>query len=404
MKIVMICDFYNESLAYQENILAKYYIKFGHDVTVITSTFQSIFDYINDIYDPGLPPKTYCADGVKIIKLRYRFNFLNRIRSFSVLDKILSEERPELIFAHDISINLLDVVRYLKLHSDAQLIMDFHADYSNSGKNWLSRRILHGIIRKWVLDRVRSYIKRIFPVVPASARFLHEIYKVPYDEMELLPLGADLDISRQVIASRAGFELRKKYGIADNSIVIFTGGKLTPAKRTDALIESFLQLNSSDIWLVVVGDSSEADSGVGSDYIQVLRSMASGCDRILFTGWLNSRQVLEYLDMSDFAVFPASQSILWQQAIGMGKPLIIGEPMAVPGGNQDVSYLNLYDNIILTDFHNSTAAGLAAAINDLIMNPNKIDQMSRGARRVAAEILDWNSAVVRTLQFNVPSY
>jgi glycosyltransferase involved in cell wall biosynthesis len=399
----MICDFYNESLTYQENILAKYYIKFGHEVTIISSVFHSVFDYINDTYDQSWPQRTYFADGVKIIKLRYRVNFFNRIRVFPRLDKILSEEEPDLIFVHDIMFNIIDAVRYLKLYPSAQLIMDYHADYSNSGKNWLSLKILHGVIRKRVLDRVRPYIKKIFPVVPASGKFLHEIYKVPYEDMELLPLGSDLDTSRLVMSSRAGFELRKKHSIADNSIVIFTGGKLTPAKRTEVLIESFLQLNRSDIWLVVVGDGGTVESGVDADYMQFLRSKALGCNRILFTGWLNSRQVLEYLDMSDFAVFPSSQSILWQQAIGMGKPLIVGEPMAVPGGKQDISYLNLYNNIILADLDNSAVDGLRSTINDLVMNPNKITLMSRGAHQVAAEILDWNCTVTRTLQFNLPS-
>jgi 1,2-diacylglycerol 3-alpha-glucosyltransferase len=403
MKIVMICDYYNEALAYQENILARYYIKFGHDVTVITSVFQSVFDYINDIYDPRLPPRTYYAGGIKIIKLRYRFNFLNRIRSFPVLDTMLCQERPDLIFVHDISQNLPDVVRYLQLNSSAKLIMDYHADYSNSGKSWLSLRVLHGVIRKRVLDRARPFIEKLFPVVPASARFLHEIYKVPYHEMEVLPLGADLDASREVISSRAGSRLRKRFGIPDQSIVIFTGGKLTPSKRTEALIDAFFRLNMANIWLVVVGDSSETATGLRSEYSQLLRRMASGCDRILFTGWLGTRDILEYLDMSDFAVFPASQSILWQQAIGMGKPLIIGEPMAVPGGNQDVSYLNKYNNIILADCHGSTAVGLAAAINELIKDPREIARMSRGACRVAAEMLDWNALAARTLRFNVSS-
>jgi 1,2-diacylglycerol 3-alpha-glucosyltransferase len=41
MKVVMLCEFYNEALDFQENLLVKYYGKHGHEVTVLTSTFES---------------------------------------------------------------------------------------------------------------------------------------------------------------------------------------------------------------------------------------------------------------------------------------------------------------------------------------------------------------------------
>lgn len=44
MKILMLCEFYNE-IWNQENLLVKYYRKHGHEVTVITSTYESVFDY-----------------------------------------------------------------------------------------------------------------------------------------------------------------------------------------------------------------------------------------------------------------------------------------------------------------------------------------------------------------------
>ena len=47
MKILMLCEFYNETLEYQENLLVKYYRKHGYEVTLITSTYESVFDYYN---------------------------------------------------------------------------------------------------------------------------------------------------------------------------------------------------------------------------------------------------------------------------------------------------------------------------------------------------------------------
>lgn len=70
--------------------------------------------------------------------------------------------------------------------------MDYHADFSNSGKNWVSINILHKIIRKKYLYRYKKYIDKIYPVVPAGEEFLHKIYGISYDEMELLLLAVSM--------------------------------------------------------------------------------------------------------------------------------------------------------------------------------------------------------------------
>lgn len=394
MKVLMLCDFYNESLAYQENQLTQQYLAAGHAVTVVASTFDNLFDFVNDRYDPTWPERTYECNGAKIVKLRYRTNFLNRVRTYRPLGPLLAHECPDLIFVHDIHLNLPDVVAYVRAHPGVRLILDYHADYSNSGKNWLSLKVLHGVIRKRALDRARPLLERIYPVVPASARFLHEVYGVPRHEMEILPLGADLALSRAVTAAQAGRALRARHGIGDEAFVVFTGGKLTPAKRTEALLHAMRQLDDLEAWLVVVGDGASPDD----DYPRRLREAAAGVPRVLFTGWQDNQGLLGHLDMADVAVFPASQSVLWQQAIGMGKPLVIADARALAGGDQDVSYLNLYDNIAVTDGSLAPERYIAEQLRELATHRERRARMAQGARRVAEEMLDWRSIAERTLQ------
>lgn len=394
MKIVMLCDFYNESLEYQENLLVKYYRKHEHEVTVITSTFETVFDYYNDRHGNLRPPRTYYDHGAKIVKLRYRYNFLNRLRAYTRIDKILDEAAPDLIYVHDIMLNFPECVEYVKRHPGCRMIMDYHADYSNSGKNGLSLRVLHGVARKYFLDRARPHLSRIFPVVPASATFLHEVYKVPYEEMELLPLGADVDLARDVARRGEGKRLRAEMGFSENEIVIFTGGKLAPAKRTELLLEAVGQLSNLRLQLVIAGESSDADAG----YKQQLLRLAQGRRNIHFVGWLGREDTYRHLDMSDLAVFPASQSILWQQAIAAGLGLIVGNI-----GHQDISYLNLEHNIVVLQREEICAEGLAAAINEVVRRPERLRQMSEGAIRVADEHLDWNLLIERTLRYNSPA-
>lgn len=394
MKILMLCDFYDESLEYQEQLCAKFYVKHGHAVTVVTSTHESVFDYMADRHDNTRPSRTYEHGGVKIIRLPYRYNILHRLKAFKRIDDLLEAEAPDLLFLHDIMLNVPDCVRYVQRHARARLIMDYHADYSNSGKNALSRKILHGICRKWFLDRARPHLSKIFPIVPASATFLHEIYKVPFSEMELLPLGADIEAAAAARRSGARQTLRATLGIGDDDIVIFTGGKLTPAKKTELVLAAAARLRQFPIHVVIVGRASDQDAAYGEE----LSRLAAADPRVHMVGWQNQDDLNRYLSMADLAVFPASQSILWQQAIAMGLPLIVGDT-----GHQDISYLNLEDNIIILREGEIVVDRLMQAIASVIGEPGRIRAMSDGALRVASEHLDWDRLLQRTLRFNDPS-
>lgn len=394
MKVVMVCDFFNESLEYQENLLVRYYRKHGHDVTVLTSTFDSVFDYYTDRHDSRWPARAYEVDGAKIIKLRYRFNLLNRVRPLTPINDILERERPDLIYVHDIMPNVAEAVAYKKRHRECKLIMDYHADYSNSGRNWLSLAVLHGMIRKWYLDRARPHLSRIFPIVPASVTFLHEVYGVPYSEMEILPLGADIDFGKAVRERGEGQQLRRALGIPQEDTVVFTGGKLSPVKRTEVLIEAVQTLADPTLHVVVVGDSDERDAA----YRQKLLELARNSPRIRFVGWLGKEDIYRYLDMANLAVFPGGQSILWQQAISMGLPLIVGDI-----GHQDISYLNAHRNIVILPKDEIRADRVATIMRSLMNDPEQLRRMAEGAAKVADESLNWDKLILRTLRYNQPT-
>jgi 1,2-diacylglycerol 3-alpha-glucosyltransferase len=244
-------------------------------------------------------------------------------------------------------------------------------------------------VRKTILRRARRHLSRIFPIVPASAVFLHEVYGVPHSEMELLPLGMDADLGREVRTSGAGRALRERLRIGPRDLVLFTGGKLAPPKRTELAIEAFLALGRTDAHLLIAGESAPADAA----YKARLLELAAGNPRIHFLGWLGSRDIYACLAAADVALFPASQSILWQQAIGMGLPLIVGNT-----GHQDVSYLNGHDNIVILPNAQITAERIREALHEVLGDERLRARMAAGARTVAEELLTWDRLIHKTLQ------
>jgi glycosyltransferase involved in cell wall biosynthesis len=167
-----------------------------------------------------------------------------------------------------------------------------------------------------------------------------------------------------------------------------------PAKRTELLIQTFRELQPEErLHLVIVGQAP----GDHADYYQSLLDAASGQRNIHFTGWLSPLQIYEHLLMADLAVFPASQSILWQQAIAAGLPLVIGD---IAGGDQDVSYLSPYENVLVTDQSRPMRETLRESLSNLIDNTARREAMATGAVKAAAELLDWDTLAEKTLRFH----
>ena len=384
----MLSELYIENLEYQENLLVKYYRKYGHEVTVITSTYDNVFDYYNDKHDNSTPAKSYEDYGAKIIKLPFKFNILGKIKRYTDITKIVEDFQPDLLYVHDIMPNMFEMLAYKKRNPHVKMIMDYHCDYSNSANNWLSLNVLHKIIRKYrYMDPIKKHISRFYPIVPGSTKFLNEVYGIPLDDMEVLPLGADVDLVAEIKQNNKRKELRENLNIPQDHKVIFSGGKFTPAKKTDLLLEAFLEINRPDLHLIIVGDADEKNLL----YKNKLVDLSSNNPNIHWVGWQNNRGVYEHLVASDLAVFPASQSIVWQQALAAHLPLIVGDV-----GEQSLHYLNEFKAIIELEKNEITVENIKNAILETITDENLAEGKLRAAK-TSAKYLDWNHLINKTL-------
>jgi len=385
----MLCELYIESLEYQENLLVKYYRKHGHEVTVITSTYENVFDYYNNKHDNSLPAKVIYDHGAKIIKLPFKFNYLGKIKKYTSIKKIVEEVQPDLLYIHDIMPNMFEMLDYKKQNPHVKMIMDYHADYSNSANGWLSLNILHKVIRKYLyMDPIRKHISKFYPIVPGSTKFLNEVYNIPHNEMDLLPLGADTDLVAEIKNKKVREEIRKKLGINNDEIVIFTGGKFTAAKKTDLLIKAFNEIKDTKLHLLIVGDADQHNQ----EYKKELLALSNNNPNIHYIGWLNNRGVYEHLSASDLAVFPASQSIVWQQALASGLPLIVGDV-----GEQSVQYLNEFGAITELKKEDINKEKIKKSIEDIIYREDELSLRKELALKTSSKYLDWNHLINKTL-------
>lgn len=315
MKIIHLClsNFFIDNYSYQENILTKYHVKLGYEVTVIASLF-SYNENGRGFYISN--PSTYMDNnGYKVIRLAYKNPVkLNRkLRRYKNLYNTLVEEKPDIIFTHGVAmVEVNTLIRYLKTHPNVKLYGDHHGDYINSARNFISKHILHKILWRYYVKKLEPYLTKCYGVTPMRCRFLKEMYHLNPDIVDFLPMGVDdesIPQNREIVRS----QLRAEIGISNDDFLILTGGKIDKLKNIHILVESIRQLNNPNLHLVICGVIT---SEMG--YL-----MEKFNNNIHYLGWCDAQKVMNCMIASDVACFPGTHSTLWEQAVGVGLPCIL---------------------------------------------------------------------------------
>lgn len=315
MKILHTClaSFYIDNYGYQENVLPKMHKKQGHDVQILASTET----YLNGNIMSYLEPSTYFnEDSIKVTRIGYVKiinHFVSRkLRFYKGITRKLNEFKPDIIFLHDVQfLGIFEIIKYLKKNRNVIVYADGHADFTNSGTNWLSKYILHGIIYKICARKIDNYVNRFYGTLPCRVDFFKHFYEVSNDKVELLVMGVDDDLIKfDKIKNKK--EIFSKNNINEDDFVIISGGKMNEKKRIHHLVNAVAELNNPKLKLILFGVFDKEVRSI------ITNNLNHKC--IIFLGWLNNVDIHKYLAASDLCVFPGKHSVLWEQAAGIGLP------------------------------------------------------------------------------------
>ena len=315
MKIVHIClsGPYSDGYSYQENMLARFHKKSGYEVDIITSVLHLDDDGICSEFDSG---SRYVDDhGVNVSRLQYKTpRAVNRIlRRYKGLFNALEKSEPDIIFIHGCQFSDIDVVvDYLKKHNGIRVFVDNHADFNNSALNFLSKHIYNGMLWKHCARIIEPYTEKFYGVLPARVDFLKKAYGIPAGKCELLVMGVDDDEAQKALAPGVRKNRREEYGVSDDDFVIVTGGKIDSNKpQVISLMKAVNSLAGGKIKLIVFGSVTD----------ELKRSFEKNLgDSVKYIGWRRSEDIYTDFAAADLVAFPGLHSVLWEQAVGMGKP------------------------------------------------------------------------------------
>lgn len=317
MRIAHIClaQFYIDGFGYQENILPRVHRKMGHEVMIVAST-ETYLDRTRLGY---VEPSSYVSeDDVTVHRVPYASwvpkRFRAKVRAYKGVEKLLEAFKPDLIFVHDVQFwDFLTIRRYVLRHP-TRVHADCHADYVNSARGFVSRHVLHGLFYRAIVRRVSPIVQRFLPTLPARGDFLHEVYGLDRAKMELLPFGVDDTQTEGLDRAQVRREARAEWGVPDDALLFVTGGKLDLRKNIHTLIDRFSRAKRS-------GELKGAHLLVFGQATPEVQAELDAIDihgHVHMLGWTPANQIYRAFWAADFALFPGTHSVLWEEAIGHG--------------------------------------------------------------------------------------
>lgn len=215
--------------------------------------------------------------------------------------------------------------------------------------------------------KIQSYQKAKFELIVAS-KWMYDMAKsspmfknVPIHQ---IPFGLDLTF----FAPNAAENVRKKFGIPENKIVICFRADKNPFKGLDYIIKALERIkDKSNLCLLTLGSDH--------DLLEKFRSTL----KIINLGWINGEEtVRDALVASDIFLMPSvaeSFGMMAVEALACGKPVIVFDKTVLP------EIVHAPEVGITVPFADDEA--LYHAIMRLINNPNERIERGKKGREIA---------------------
>lgn len=378
MRISHLClsNFYIDNFSYQENLLSRQNKLDGNDVQIIASTETYGANKKLIYVSPGKYIDEY---GIPVVRLAYKrflpHFIMKKLRMHNGVLKLLEEFKPDVIVFHGLcGWELLTVVAYKKRNHRVKIYADSHEDANNSGRNLISRNILHGIYYRFILRRALPYIDKILYISIETKVFIRKTYGIPESVMEFFPLGGI--IYDDEIYKEKRTKVRNSLGLTGDDIMIVQAGRMGKKKRVIESIRAFQEYERNGLRLFIIGSFED-------EIRNEVQSLLKDSTNISYIGWKESSELMNYLCAADVYLQPGSQSAIMQNALCLRCPVILDDVLShkpfVHGNGWIINEMRSISN----------------ALDDISHNPDQLKYMSKQSLAIARKMLDYRSLAAR---------
>ena len=243
------------------------------------------------------------------------------------------------------------------------------------GLDW--QRAKWGRFARRYLQACEGYSVRFPNATIVVSQVLKEYYREKFGkEVHAIPNGIEAP------ECRAPNEIVKKWGLQGDDYVFFIA-RLTPEKGAHHLIRAFRQLDT-DKKLVIAGEGLHEDR-----YVNELRELAAGDERIVFTGFVGGTLLEELFGNAYFYCQPSEiegLSIALLEAMSFGNCVLASD---IPENMELVEGVG-------HAFKTEDVPDLARALRELLDDPDEVRVAGVRAREHALGNYSWNKVAEST--------
>ena len=246
------------------------------------------------------------------------------------------------------------------------------------GRSRIIKKIYNYVIGKRIIHNANGYI-----AIAVNEINQFQAYGVGAGKISIIPNGINTEDFQATDA--AGF--RKKYGLGNNSFIMFMG-RLNSIKGPDLLLRAFCNVKDKlqDFHLVFAGP----DGGMLSE-LQEMVIEFSAIDRVHFLGYLGGADKSQAYHAADLLVIPSRQeamSIVVLEAGITGTPVLLTDQCG-------------FDEIAKIDSGKVVPAsveGLQNGLLEILRDPAQLKSMGANLKKYVYEHFIWDSVINKYLK------
>ena len=389
LKIAIVSGFYSEGMGYSENCLPKALAKLGHEVHVVTSTYnvygsEPLYDatYREFLGPPTTGVETRVIDGYTVHRLESSLisGYVN-IRGLNAKVRELG-----LDIVHSLEVASLPTYKLaglkpferFKLFAETHQTMSVMRPYMRQNNGEHLKRAGYRLTRTLPSYLASLTIEACYAVTPDCYEVARRFYGVPVSKLKLLSLGADTDTFHPVETAdedESRQALRQHLGYTTDDIVCVYTGRFTNDKNPLVLAQAIDALSRTNRRYkgLFIGDGEQKPEIVA-------------CRNTTVLPFMTHVHLAQHYRAADIGVWPRQESMSMIDAAASGVPIIvsnrIGEPGRVTGNGK------MYQENDATD--------LAAVIRSFD-SPDDRKAYGGVGRRKMLEGFSWDSSA-RTLE------